>query len=239
MVTQAPLAGLFLLLPDLGVAPYRDGDTLPLGAALLADPAFGIETLVAVGDVVARAPWLGAVCIARPLELTDALVTAVHRLPEGTAVLRIVGDAFPDLDEVRAALANETVGPDRFAAYVERRLPRSPLADLVHQALTAPEGDDLHPRTVQRRLRALGPLSPSDWRRLLELAVALQLSNRRGAGRPPLPADPRTLSSRASRFADLTFAAAQRQLGWRWAVETALRNNGYLRTGTPAEASGA
>ena len=121
------------------------------------------------------------------------------------------------------------------AQWVERRLHRIGTASTL-SACFAAGGDDLRPpRTLTRRVCALGPLEVRDWRGLARLAQIHTVAGPLERASLEVAAydagvDPRTLRRWLRLATEMSWPEATERPGWEWLVEMTLRRFGYLDT---------
>jgi hypothetical protein len=175
-----------------------------------------------------------------------AALAAFEPIP-GTWTSLYLGDLahLPFGARVQAAVRRRPVPQaTTIAQWVEARL-RRPGSASVLAACCGEGGDALRPpRTLTRRVQALGPLEVRDWRGLARLAQLLAARSSRYPTALETTAfdaevDPRTLRRWLRLATDQSWSEAASWIGWEWVLESALRRYGYLEFRELRRVSGA
>lgn len=211
-------------------SPFRP----PVGAVLFADLAGGIPALAEAVLGQRESPWCPLVLLA-DRTISSAILHAFEPVPGTWAVL--YSSDYAHLPPCRRALVALRRRPPpsatTLALWVERRL-GFPSAATTLAACCGAGGDAPRPpRTLTRRVQALGPLEVRDWRGLARLA---QLASSLPREHPPslecaaLSAgiDPRTVRRWLRLATDLDWQRCAGLAGWEWVLESALRRYGYV-----------
>ena len=206
-----------------------------IGSLLVADLRDGIPVLAEAMALSREAPWCPLVCLLGDHRLGAATLATFESVPGSWATL--VPSDFCHLtlaDRIRAAVRRRPIPhATTIALWVEGRL-RVPGAASVLAACFGEGGDALRPpRTLTRRIQALGPLEVRDWRGLARLAQTLAGRSTHAARGLEVAAgeaevDPRTLRRWLRIATDRAWPEAAAWAGWEWALESALRRYGYL-----------
>jgi hypothetical protein len=217
----------------------------PVGAILIADLGDGIPALSRAVLHSRDAPWCPLVSLLGDRTVPASSLATFEPVPGTWASLYSSDFAHLPLGARAVAAVRRRPVPQAttIAQWVEARLRRTGSASVL-AACCGEGGDALRPpRTLTRRVQALGPLEVRDWRGLARLAQLL-------AARPPrFPAalettafeaevDPRTLRRWLRLATDRSWAEAGELIGWEWVVESALRRYGYLEFGELRRVSG-
>lgn len=215
--------------------PFRPTD----GALLIADLAGGIPAL---GDAVAAhrdAPWCPLVLLA-DRTISAATLSAFEPLPGTWAVLYRSDYAHLALARraCEAVQRRPIPGPVTLALWVERRLGRPGVADTIAACFHCRGAGREPPRTLARRVQALGPLAVRDWRglaRLAQIVASLAPGRRPSLEGAALNAriDPRTLRRWLNLATEPCWLQCASRVGWEWVFESALRRLGYCRERVP------
>lgn len=123
------------------------------------------------------------------------------------------------------------------ASYLLMRQLHSRLVAEVSECLLESAASSTDRRsTMYRRLVAEGPLTPRDWRALLDIVRFVHHVRDHGVERAAYleGRDPRTMRTRLERLTRSTIAEARFRFGWEWAIESALRRWGYVREDSPS-----
>ncbi len=210
--------------------PFRP----PVGAVLLADLAGGIPALAEAVTGQRESPWCPLVLHA-DRSISAAALHAFEPVPGTWAVL--YSSDYAHLHPCRRALVALRRRPlpsaTSLALWVERRLGIPTVATTLAACCGAGGDAPRPPRTLTRRVQALGPLEVRDWRGLARLA---QLAGSLPTEHPPslelaaLSAgiDPRTLRRWLRLASDLYWPQCAGLAGWEWVLESALRRYGYV-----------
>jgi hypothetical protein len=210
-----------------------------VGALLLADLSGGIPALAEALEAHGNFPWCPLVMIADRSIPAETLHT-FEPIP-GSWALLYASDYLhlPPARRARSAVQRRPIpSATTLALWVERRLALPSVASTL-AACCGVGGDALRPpRTLTRRVQALGPLEVRDWRGLARLAQLLAANPRDrcssleatalGAG-----VDPRTLRRWFRLATDLCWHQCTGWVGWEWVLESALRGFGYLERREP------
>ncbi len=210
----------------------------PVGAALVADLSAGIPALSEAVQEHRDAPWCPLVTCVSDRRVSGACLSAFESVPGVFAPL-YPGD-YPGLPPatraLRAIARRPPPQPTTIALWVERRLGRPGTASTL-AACFGECGDDARPpRTLTRRVRALGALEVRDWRGLARLAQILTAPTSPGHASLELAAftaevDPRSLRRWLRLATELAWVEAVARAGWEWVIEMALRRFGYVERG--------
>jgi hypothetical protein len=212
----------------------------PVGAVVIADLTEGIPALAEAVLLQRDAPWCPLVTILTDRRVPAASLGAFEPVPGVFAPLYACDyTGLPTAERALLAVARRPPPlPTTIALWVERRLARPGTASTLG-ACFGDSGDALRPpRTLTRRVRALGPLEVRDWRGLARLA---QILTSDGAARSSLETsafsagvDPRTLRRWLRLATELSWSEAVTRAGWEWVVEMTLRRFGYVEWGVAA-----
>ena len=218
----------------------------PVGAILLADLSDGISALARAVVSSRDAPWCPLVPVLADRRIPAETLTTFEAVPGTWATL--YSSDFPHLPLVARAEAAVRRRPvpqaTTIAQWVEARLRRSDTASVL-AACFGESGDALRPpRTLTRRVQALGPLEVRDWRGLARLAQLLAASSPCFTSSLETTAyeaevDPRTLRRWLRLATDRSWPDAAARIGWEWVLESALRRFGYLEFRELRRVSGA
>lgn len=210
--------------------PFRPG----IGAVLLADLAGGIPALAEAVVGQRESPWCPLVLFA-DRTISGATLHAFEPVPGTWAVL--YASDYAHLTPTRRALIALRRRPlpsaTTLGLWVERRLGTPSVASTLAACCGAGGDAPRPPRTLTRRVQALGPLEVRDWRGLARLA---QLTGGLPREQPPslefaaLSAgiDPRTVRRWLRLATDLCWQQCAGMAGWEWVLESALRRYGYV-----------
>ncbi len=218
--------------------PYLAGRSAPpAGALLIADLSDGIPALAQAVTHQRDAPWCPLVACLSDRRVSGETLAAFEPVPGVFAPL------YPN-DYVTRSLADRSVEAVRrrppptataIAQWVERRLGRVGTASTL-SACFGEGGDELRPpRTLTRRVCALGPLEVRDWRGLARLAQIHTTAGPLERASLEIAAydagiDPRTLRRWLRLATDMSWSEATERPGWEWLVEMTLRRFGYLES---------
>ena len=207
----------------------------PIGAVLIADLSGGIPALSLALARAREAPWCPLVSLLADRSIPAADLTAFEPVLGTWATLYPNDYAHLPLGERAMSEVGRRSIPQAttVAQWVEARLGITGSASVL-AACFGDGGDEIRPpRTLTRRVQALGPLEVRDWRGLARLAQLLAGRTPRTA--PPLETvayeamiDPRTLRRWLRLATDLSWSEATARAGWEWALESALRSYGYV-----------
>lgn len=209
----------------------------PVGAALVADLSGGIPALAEAVQEHRDAPWCPLVTCVSDRRVSSACLSAFESVPGVFAPL-YPGD-YPSLSPSQRAL--KAIGrrpspqPTTIALWVEKRLARPGTASTLG-ACFGDNCEERPPRTLTRRVRALGALEVRDWRGLARLAQILTTPALPGHVSLELAAlsagvDPRSLRRWLRLATDMAWVEAVTRAGWEWVIEMALRRFGYVERG--------
>jgi hypothetical protein len=230
--------------PYLRLVPAGGGRP-PVGAVLVADLSSGIPALSEAVEGHREAPWCPLVCCIHDRAIRSSCLSTFETVPGSFA--RLYPADYPGLNlldrVLRAVARRPRPEPTTIAVWVERRLARSGIASTLG-ACFGDGGDALRPpRTLTRRVRALGSLEVRDWRGLAGLVHILTAPMLPGSGSLEIAAltagvDPRTLRRWLRLATDLPWVEAFTRSGWEWVVEMTLRRFGYVDRGPVWKVSG-
>ncbi len=206
----------------------------PLGSFFVVELAQRPD-LAMVVEAARQAPWVPVVMVQRAGGAPAALDAALQGLRGTPAfVWRRADDAVPmavlGQDAVRGRPAPDA---DQVAGWIASRAGRPDLAASLVLALASrpPQGllARLSPgdRWLARRLRAVSPLTATDWRETFHLATGAgntRLTTAQAAAR--LQCDVWTLRRRVERLAGATPEQYRMLAGWEWFVEAVMRKWG-------------
>ncbi len=213
--------------------PYRflvplGGARPGLGSVLLADLREGIPALAAAVSAHLDAPWCPLALLLPDRSISAQVLATFEPVPATWAPLYPTDYAHLGLPgRVIAAVRRRPVPqPTVVGLWLERRLRRPAIAGTL--ATCMGEGADTQPppRTLTRRVGALGPLEVRDWRGLGGLVRVL------AGGAPGLSLeaqaylaelDPRTLRRWLRLATALPWSEVSRRVGWEWLLESAMR----------------
>jgi hypothetical protein len=211
----------------------------------VADLSDGIPALAEAVQEHRDAPWCPLVTCLADRRVPASCLSAFEPIPGVFATL-YPGD-FPGLSLIERALKavarRPPPQPTTIALWVERRLSQPGTASTLG-ACFGDGGDALRPpRTLTRRVQALGPLEVRDWRGLAGLAQILTTPVFPGHVSLELAAltagvDPRTLRRWLRLATELSWVEAVARAGWEWVVEMALRRFGYVERNVAWKVSG-
>jgi hypothetical protein len=215
---------------------YPQGPRRPsVGAVLIADLADGIPALAQAVVRAREAPWCPLVSVLMDRAVPAATLTAFEPVMGTWAALYPNDFSHQTLrDRALAAVRRRPIPQaTTVALWVESRLGVPGCASVL--AACFGEGVDAlrPPRTLTRRVRALGPFEVRDWRGLARLARVLASRVARAAqsleaGALEAGVDPRTLRRWLRLATELSWAEAGTRAGWEWILESALRRYGYV-----------
>ncbi len=219
--------------------PYssvRSSGDAPLGTIVIADARAGpvaLDVLIRIYDSI---PWC-AICLVHASSVDGRILLHVaQRL--WPSLIAIETDALA-ITANQAKVAVATYGAPSFeqiASYISQRLNRTGLKELLLESFnlgprSGQGADNRSRRTLDRRMRTLGPMSVSDWRAVARIVQVL-------AKCPASPSierlawsaglDPRTFRGHCHHFLGLAPRHAVSLVGWRWVVEATLLTKGYL-----------
>jgi len=216
-----------------------------VGTILLVDLAEGIPALAEAVLRLREAPWCPLVTSLTDRRVPAGSLSAFEPVPGVFAPL-YPGDYswLPQAERARIAVARRPPPESTtIAQWVEQRLARPGAASTL-AACFGEGGDALRPpRTLTRRVQALGPLEVRDWRGLARLAQIL--TSTAGPDRASLETaafaadvDPRTLRRWLRLATELPWGQVEAWPGWEWVVEMTLRRYGYVERAPAVRASG-
>ncbi len=218
----------------------------PVGALFVADLSNGIPALAEALQEHRDAPWCPLVTCLADRRVPASCLAAFEPVPGVLAPL-YPGD-YPGWTLIERALKaiarRPPPQPTTIALWVERRLARPGTASTLG-ACFGDGGDALRPpRTLTRRVRALGPLEVRDWRGLAGLVQILTAPMLPGHTSLELAAltagvDPRTLRRWLRLATEMSWVEAVTRAGWEWLVEMTLRRFGYVEPVPVWQVSGA
>jgi hypothetical protein len=217
----------------------------PVGAIIVADLSEGIPALAEAVLEERDAPWCPLVASLADRRVPASCLSAFEPVP-GAFALLYPGD-YPAVSlierSLKAVARRPPPRPTTMALWVERRLAQPGTASTLG-ACFGEAGDTLRPpRTLTRRVRALGPLEVRDWRGLAGLVQILTAPLLPGHTSLELAAltagiDPRTLRRWLRLATELSWAEAVGRVGWEWVVEMTLRRFGYVERSAAWKVSG-
>lgn len=216
-----------------------------VGALLVADLASGIPTLASAVQEHRSALWCPLVASLTDRRIPAACLSAFEAVPGAFAPL-YPGD-YPCLTlsarAARAVARRPTPRPTTIALWVEQRLGRPGTASTLSACFGAGCDALRPPRTLTRRVRALGPLEVRDWRGLARLVRIV--TSRRPPDHDSLEiaafaagVDPRSLRRWLRLATDLSWPDVMARVGWEWILELALRRGGYIDVERPRRVAG-
>jgi hypothetical protein len=217
----------------------------PVGAALVADLSPGIPALAEAVQEHRDAPWCPLVTCLADRRVPAECLSAFEPVPGVFAPL-YPGD-YPGHSAaeraLRAIARRPPPQPTTIALWVEQRLARPGTASTLG-ACFGDGGDELRPpRTLTRRVQALGSLEVRDWRGLARLVRILTTPLISGHGSLELAAlsagvDPRSLRRWLRLSTEMSWVEVVARAGWEWLVEMALRRFGYVEREVTWKVSG-
>jgi hypothetical protein len=205
-----------------------------VGMALVAELTTGIHALAEALTAWRTAPWCPLVLVHPDRPLAPPALRTFEEVP-GTLVSLGPADypGSPLARRVGLAVRRRAVpSPDTLALWLALRLGQ-PAADGVFAACFGLPDRAPPPRTLTRRVAALGPLSVRDWRGLGHLAAILADRGHQ----PPWSletsalaagVDPRSLRRWLRLATELTWREVTACWGWEWVLEAALRKHGLV-----------
>jgi hypothetical protein len=213
--------------------PARCGP--PVGSVLVADLTAGIPALARAVTQLREAPWCPLVTCLADRRIAASTLAAFESVPGTFAPLYATDySTLPLAHRVLEAVRRRPPPPaTAIALWVERRLGRPGTASTLG-ACFGDDGDALRPpRTLTRRVCALGPLEVRDWRGLARLAQILTTAGPLERASLEVAAydariDPRTLRRWLRLATDLSWSETTNRPGWEWLVEMTLRRFGYV-----------
>ncbi len=210
----------------------------PVGSAIVADLSAGITALSEAVQEHRDAPWCPLVTCVADRKVSSACLSAFESVPGVFAPL-YPGD-YPGLAPaeraLRAIARRPTPQPTTIALWVEKRLARPGTASTLGACFGDGGDDPRPPRTLTRRVRALGSLEVRDWRglaRLVQILTAPALPGHVSLELAALTAgvDPRSLRRWLRLATEMAWVEAVARAGWEWVIEMALRRFGYVERG--------
>jgi hypothetical protein len=221
--------------------PFRP----PVGAVLLTDLVGGIPALAEAVVSQRESPWCPLVLLA-DRNISSATLHAFEPVPGTWAILYSSDYShLPATRRARIALRRRPLpSATTLALWVERRLGIPTVATTLAACCGAGGDAPRPPRTLTRRVQALGPLEVRDWRglaRLAQLAGGLPCENPPSLECAALNAgiDPRTVRRWLRLATDLCWQQCAHLAGWEWVLESALRRFGYVERRELRRVSGA
>jgi len=221
-----------LLPPYAGFALHRGAD-LPLGAIVVCNASANDETLLRASVYETVAPWAPLALILPENMLEPSVLEALTRLRGKSAYVAHRAGGILPATICAAVAARPRPTSNEVANYAARRLENRECGHLVVAAIERPEVTGYYPggvryRTLCRRLRQLGPLTPREWRLLWHLAGLPR------SAEPSVEAlasaagvEARALRQQMSRLMGLPLHEYRIRVGWEWMIERTLRNHGY------------
>ncbi|MEO8635129.1 MAG: hypothetical protein ABI587_07620 [Gemmatimonadales bacterium] len=216
------------------------------GAILIADLGGGIPALADAVQRQREVPWCPLVMRLGDTRFPASTIEPFETVP-GSFALLYPGDFgwLPPSERIRRAVARRPVPPlSIIALWLELRMGRPGLASTLGACFGAGAMQSRPPRTLTRRLQAIGPLEVRDWRgvaRMAQLAVTPGPWRTASLEITALDAgiDPRTLRRWLRLCTDLSWAAFIGRVGWEWVLESALRQLGAVEQAPRQRISGA
>jgi hypothetical protein len=207
----------------------------PVGSVLIADLSAGIPALARAVTELREAPWCPLVTCLTDRRVASHTLSAFEQVPGTFAPLYATDYCSLPLARraIEAVRRRPTPSPTSIALWVERRLGRPGTASTLG-ACFGDDGDELRPpRTLTRRVCALGPLEVRDWRglaRLAQIHATAGLLERASLEVAAYDAqiDPRTLRRWLRLSTDMSWPEMTERPGWEWVFEMALRRYGYI-----------
>jgi hypothetical protein len=215
------------------------------GAVLVADLSSGIPTLASAVRQHRTALWCPLVAGLADRSVPAACLAAFESVPGAFAPLYPADDPTLPLPEraTRAVARRPAPRATTVALWVEQRLGVPGTAS----TLSACFGDGCDalrpPRTLTRRVRALGPLEVRDWRGLTRLARIVTTAlppdhTSLEAAAFNAGVDPRSLRRWLRLATELSWPEVLARAGWEWILEMALRRFGYVEMGLSRRVAG-
>ncbi|MFN8652052.1 MAG: hypothetical protein U0133_09145 [Gemmatimonadales bacterium] len=211
----------------------------------MADLASGIPTLASAVQVHRTALWCPLVAALSDRSVPASCLSAFESVPGAFAPL-YPGD-YPCLGlsarAARAVARRPTPRPTTIALWVEQRLALPGTASTL-SACFGNGCDALRPpRTLTRRVRALGPLEVRDWRGLARLVRIVTSSQQPDHDSLEVTAfaagvDPRSLRRWLRLATEMSWQDVMGRVGWEWILELALRRGGYVTLGESRRVAG-
>ncbi|HWA55808.1 MAG TPA: hypothetical protein VG692_01070 [Gemmatimonadales bacterium] len=205
------------------------------GAVLVADLSGGIPTLARAVEEHRAALWCPLVAALTDRRIPAACLTAFEVVPGAFAPL-YPGD-YPTMPyparALRAVARRPAPTATTIAVWVEHRLSLPGTASTLSACFGHGCDTIRPPRTLTRRVRALGPLEVRDWRGLARLAriVTTALAPDRVSlecAAFTAGVDPRSLRRWLRLATELSWPEVMARAGWEWILEMALRRFGYV-----------
>ena len=216
------------------------------GTILIADLDGGIPVLADAVQRQREVPWCPLVMRLADPRFPARAVAPFESVPGSFALLYPSDfDWLPPAERIRRAVARRPVPQlSIIACWLELRLGRPGLASTLGACFGAGDMATRPPRTLTRRLKAIGPLEVRDWRglaRLAQLAVTPGPWRSASLETTALDAgiDPRTLRRWLRLCTDLSWSDFIGRVGWEWVLESALRRLGALERSPRRRISGA
>jgi hypothetical protein len=236
---------LFVLEPPYtGLVP-AEAARPSVGAVLVADLSTGIPTLADAVQGHRSALWCPLVAVLSDRRVPASCLAAFEVVPGAFAAL-YPGD-FPTLGlperALRAVARRPTPRSTTIALWVENRLGLHGTASTL-SACFGDGCDSLRPpRTLTRRVRALGPLEVRDWRglaRLVRIVTTALAADHASLEAAAFSAgvDPRSLRRWLRLATELSWPEVMSRTGWEWILEMALRRAGYVDFGLSRRVAG-
>jgi hypothetical protein len=246
--TYLPIVGgpmpIRCLIPPSSSPLAVTDPVLPLGGAFVCDLQDGLPDLAEALVCHRQAPWCPVVVRITNPRVTARVLAAFEPRPGMFAVLYPCDFANRSpLERARSAVWRRPDPSGRLVAgYVAERL-ELPVAALLEECCDTERRHGHAPRTLTRRVRALGPFEVRDWRglgRLARMVTQSRLEPGISLERAGWAAgvDPRSARRWLRLFTGFGWAQAVGRFGWEWIVESALRRGGYLRAGNERRMAG-
>ncbi len=205
-----------------------------VGALGIVDLAGGIPALARAVTLTRDAPWCPLVAVVSDRGIAAATLEAFEPIPGTWGILYPSDYAHLSLERRVQAVVRRRPVPltTTIAQWVEARL-HMPGSASTLAACFGEGGDALRPpRTLTRRVQALGPLEVRDWRGIGRLAQSLMCRPLQGLTLEGMALDalidPRTLRRWLRLATDLPWAEVAARVGWEWVLESALRKWSYV-----------
>jgi hypothetical protein len=222
-----------VLLPPYAGFGLHPGMDLPLGAIVVCNASENDAALLRAAVYETLAPWAPLALILPENMLEPSVLEAVTRLRGKSAYVAHAAGGIAPATICAAVAARARPTANDVANYVARRLENRECGRLVLAALERPEVTGCYPgggryRTLCRRLRQLGPLTPREWRLLWHLA-GLPRSTEPSVEALACAAgvEARALRHQVSRLMGLPLHEYRIRVGWEWTIEATLREHRY------------
>ena len=211
------------------LTPCSSDQPIP-GAILVADLCGGIPALAEAVRRQRDLPWCPLVLRIAESHFPACAISPFEPVPGSFALLYPADfDWLPPGERIRRAVARRPVPQQAtIARWIEMRLGRPGLAQTLGICFGSGLTPSGPPRTLTRRLQAIGPLEVRDWRglaRLAQLAVTPGPWRSASLETTALEAgiDPRTLRRWLRLCTDKPWSEFLSNVGWEWILEAALQ----------------